>query len=381
MFVLLLAVVTTLGVNVSGKLYVCGTGFCYGHGTKVFLSGVNMAWDQYGHDFGKHQYNTHHKSMYESIARRVAAAGGNSIRVWVHTEGQISPKFDSRGMVTDTDDGHSLISELQSYIRFARTQNLFVFLCLWNGALKQAGNERLQGLITSTTKLQSYIDHALVPMVNALKNEPNLGGWDIMNEPEGEIIVGHQDTHQPCYDTRFLHNSGAGWVQQMYTAKQIQRFVNWQANAIRQHDQYALVTVGSWNPKSNTGSFNMRNLYSDHCLVTAGGKSNGKLNFFSTHTYSSKGSHKTYDSVAPFRHNASVYGLNRPLVVAEFNQVLGGGWTIDGQFPYLYTHGYAGAWSWHARANGEYTDTLATQEKGLRSISGRTSHGHIRIQI
>ena len=31
-----------------------------------------------------------------------------------------------------------------------------------------------------------------------------------------------------------------------------------------------------------------------------------------------------------------------PLVVAEFNQVRGGGWTIDGMYPYLYGHGYAG---------------------------------------
>ena len=73
-----------------------------------------------------------------------------------------------------------------------------------------------------------------------------------------------------------------------------------------------------------------------------------------------------------------------PLVVAEFNQVRGGGWTIDGMYPYLYGHGYAGAWSWHANADGSDTDSFATQEKGVNSISGQHNQnqgGLVRVSI
>lgn len=48
------------------------------------------------------------------------------------------------------------------------------------------------------------------------------------------------------------------------------RFINWQAAAIRKTDPQALVTAGSWNPKSNTNMNGMKNLYSDHCLIRAG---------------------------------------------------------------------------------------------------------------
>jgi len=82
---------------------------------------------------------------------------------------------------------------------------------------------RLDGLIKDTSKLQSYIDNALIPMVKALKDEPGLGGWDVINEAEGEMIPG-QTGSSTCDDTSGLSNSGMGWEGELYSAHEIQRY-------------------------------------------------------------------------------------------------------------------------------------------------------------
>lgn len=80
---------------------------------------------------------------------------------------------------------------------------------------------RLDGLIKDEAKLRSYIDNALIPMVDGLKDELGLGGWDIINEPEGEMIP--ETNNNPCEDTAFLSDSGMGWEGKLYTAHEIQR--------------------------------------------------------------------------------------------------------------------------------------------------------------
>ena len=80
----------------------------------------------------------------------------------------------------------------------------------------------LRGLITETSKLQSYIDNDLIPWVRAVKDHPALGGWNIINEFEGFIIPG-QHNSEPCFDTTFLQGSGAGWVGRLYFAHDLLR--------------------------------------------------------------------------------------------------------------------------------------------------------------
>ena len=81
---------------------------------------------------------------------------------------------------------------------------------------------RLDGLLKDRSKLQSYIDHALVPLVRTLSREPALGGWDLMNEPEGILAKGLLNS-DPCQDTSKLKSTGTGWAGQTYTPYEIQR--------------------------------------------------------------------------------------------------------------------------------------------------------------
>ena len=75
-------------------------------------------------------------------------------------------------------------------------------------------------MLTDDAKLQTYIQKALIPMVEGLKGEPGLGGWEIMNEPEGSLKVGQADS-EPCFDTTKLAGSGAGWAGGYLEIKQL----------------------------------------------------------------------------------------------------------------------------------------------------------------
>ena len=63
----------------AGRLTTSGTNFYY-NGQKVFLSGVNIAWNSYGYDFGNGQYVANSKSTLESWLTKIDANGGNSVR-------------------------------------------------------------------------------------------------------------------------------------------------------------------------------------------------------------------------------------------------------------------------------------------------------------
>ncbi|GFR71929.1 endo-1,4-beta-mannanase 1 [Elysia marginata] len=126
------------------------------------------------------------------------------------------------------------------------------------------------------------------------------------------------------------------------------RFISWQADAIKQEDPKALVTVGVWNPKSNTDHFNMVDHYKDSCLYKAG--------------------HKTL-------HRWQDYGTSKPIVIGEFYKQDGGGMTTNQLFDFVYRHGYSGAWSWDLVSNGP------DQRGGITHIKNYSGNGKIQLNI
>ncbi|XP_012938873.1 mannan endo-1,4-beta-mannosidase [Aplysia californica] len=340
------------------------------NGQRVFLSGGNLPWMSYGYDFGDGQWQRN-KDRIEPQFKKLHEAGGNSMRFWIHMQGETTPAFNDQGFVIGPDKQGTMLDDMKDMLDTAKKYNILVFPCLWNAAVNQDSHNRLNGLIKDPHKLQSYLDKALKPMVNHVKGHPALGGWDLMNEPEGMMIP---DVHNEssCYDTTALKNSGAGWAEKKYLYKDMLRFFNWQAAAIKTTDSGALVTMGVWNPKSNTDHFNMNNHYSDFCLRKAGGRQKGVFDFYQFHSYSWQGK---WDEVAPFTHKASDYGLHKPIVVGEFWEQDGGGMDIIEMFKYVYNNGYAGAWSWHLVQRGD------NQRKGIAAIKDKTSNGKIPISL
>ncbi|XP_078583245.1 mannan endo-1,4-beta-mannosidase-like [Branchiostoma floridae x Branchiostoma japonicum] len=369
------------------------------NGQRVFLSGLNMAWCRHGYDFGGVSYNfvspgefcPHPREAYEQAIRDIRNNGGNSLRVWLHVDGRHTPVFSSWGSVTQTDSTNQLINDLKSLLSYAKARNVLVFLVLWNGAHHHDMYwKRLQNLIWDDLKLDTYLEHALKPLAGALKNQRALGGWEIMNEPEGSLKIEHHS--DPCYDTIFLQGTGAGWAHLDTSGlptwtdvprHRVLRFINRQAAAIKAKDPNHLVTVGSWSEHGQ----GVRNLYSDSCLQQAGGLTSGVLDFYQIHTYSHNGN---YGSQAPFVvTDASDYPAlsGKPIVIGEFSQARGAGMTITEQFNRAYSRGFAGAWSWHYladRADDTATDASATQLIGLRELrfkNDQAGGGCVRINL
>ena len=184
----------------------------------LFLSGANQAWVEYGNDFGESSSSS---CQLQDYVTSISGAGGNSIRVWLYTEGDSLPSFSSSGLTTPLSD--KVVFDLQNYLSYAAEFNVFVTLTLVNGALMR--NQNIKDLFTHEDKLQSFIDNAVSPLISALSEYPSLLAYEIINEPEGSILSGEKNEN-PCFNTTGLANSGAGWAGTGLKMEDILRFTN-----------------------------------------------------------------------------------------------------------------------------------------------------------
>jgi len=351
--------------EVSGEfLQVQGTNFMY-RNQRVFLSGVNIAWIYYGWDFGNGNWaNT--RARYEQWLGTISASGGNTIRIWLHIEAESTPAFDANGFVTAPDSTGQIIGDLGELLTIAERYNIFVVFTLWNGALIR--NDRYRNLITNDAILTSYINNALTPMVAALANYPALATWEVMNEPEGSVLIaGHAE---PCHSTTNLAGTGAGWTGSNIPMLTLQRFINRQAGAIKRADHSALVAVGSWSEHGQNNVFpNGFNYYTQRCLELAGGDPLGAVDYYQMHTYSWEGN---WNTNSPFRRQAADFQLDKPLVIGEFSSVCAMNEGINALWGYAFDNGYDGVWSWQYNLdNGHCQDSQAAQNQGMNFIRNR----------
>ncbi|XP_077972454.1 mannan endo-1,4-beta-mannosidase-like isoform X2 [Styela clava] len=379
-------VLFVLSVRCSTSLTMCKSKIC-ADGKTIFLSGVNQAWENYGKDFGNKNFKKA-KSRLTSVLSDIHKAGGNSIRIFLHTDASSTPQFTTTGFVTAADSNNNHIdSEMKEYLDEAKKHKIYVFFVLWNFAVfNSVHSKKISGLVTDEKKLRSYIDKALIPIVKGLKGHEALGGYDIANEPEGAILA-NQYHRNPCFNTKRLKNTGVGWWQKtqrrapLFSMQQMLRFLNWQAHAIKTHDRTALVTVGAWSQKTvHELTPDSYNYYSDKCLIASGGllKYRGKLDFYQMHTYTSK---RSYDDKSPMEICAATHNLDKPIVIGEFSESGADGRKIEKLFKHAYYGEYAGCWSWHAKGTGKHSDSFTVQKRGLMSITGLSSNKYAKEHV
>lgn len=314
------------------------------NGKPFFASGMNLAWISFANDV--RYLNI---SAFTQQCKALSAAGGNTLRWWLHTNGTSSPQFtnDTVSGITTTE-----INNLKRALDTAQRYNIHLVLCLWSFDMLQSnagsGIARNKKLIEDSVATAAYIRNALTPLVNALKNHPAILCWEVCNEPEGM-------------------SSEYGWSTERTTMAAIQAWTNRIAGAIHRLDPQAKVSNGSWNIKVLTDVNGMYNYYRDDRLIAAGKDSLGTLDFYMVHYYNVHFG----PNESPFHHPKSYWNLNKPLVIGEFPAMGMYGGQINTPispveaYNYAYNNGYAGALSWTMTAhdgNGGLTEAAPALE-------------------
>lgn len=336
------------------------------NGQHLFASGANIAWVQFGQDFGASSAPI---ETFESIFADVQQHQGNTLRLWVHTHGETTPDW-SLGFVTGP--GQTTLSDLVAILDAAQRHQVRLILCLWSfdmlrTSFGEALTTRNYRLLTNGDVLQSYLDQALLPMVRAVKAHPALLAWEVFNEPEGMT-------------------NEFGWnITRHVRMADVQRFINRVAGVIHREDPVANVTSGAvsiatlsqittegfaktalsdhslaifnaqhqtdfsaaeWTQVRHQLAVSAQNYYSDAQLIAAGGDQDGTLDFYSCHYYDWGDAR-----FSPFHRNYTEWGLTKPLLIAEFfMDDLPEVSAVD-LYETLLKRGYAGAmgWQWYDR--------------------------------
>lgn len=298
---------------------------------QLFLNGINLAWMDFARDL-----NNFNEVRFVAALDELAAANGNTLRWWLHTNGSDSPLYDEDGYVIGL--GENELENLRRALDLAYERGILIMPTLWShdmmNEVEGVPIDANQRMIEDPEYTQAYIDNALIPMIEALAGHPAIIAWEIFNEPEGTT-------------------EEYGWTDRRTTMPYIQQFVNLLAGAIHRADPQALVTNGSWNIRVLTDVNGMTNYYTDERLIEAGGDPDGTLDFYQVHYYPEHFA----ENESPFHNPYSHWELDKPLIVGEFPAAglydMGRGYLPSRQYrnsmltyENLYENGYAGALSW-----------------------------------
>lgn len=318
----------------------------------LFASGMNIAWNRFANDLAS--YDESAQRYFTKIMDSVSSNGGNALRWWLHTNGANTPEVDATGHVVGID--HKSIQNMKHILDLAFDRGIAISMCLWSFDMLQNSQGQdvtaMKNLLESAENVQSYVDNALIPILELLGDHPAVLTWEIFNEAEGM--------------TNPYGWSSGGRV----TMFEVQRFANMCAGAIHRNVPGALVSTGSWSFKASTDVGGNKNYYSDEELIAAGNDPDGFMDFYQVHYYPK---HFGND-LSPFHKPADYWGLDKPIVIGEFPADTIGGkakphYSLESAYEVAVKYGYAGAmsWSW-TDYNGDFSGTTAKGLKKVREI-------------
>jgi len=305
------------------------------NGKPLFISGMNIAWNSYGNEAGDSPVQI---DKFVNQFKQIKSAGGNAVRWWLHADMRSEPKINSNGEVTRI--GTKTIDNIRQVLDSAYNYGIVVSICLFaHGMLTSDGKDATtvannKKFLTDPTKLDTYINTVLKPILEAVGNHPAVMCWEVFNEPEG------------------MTSDAGGWTD----GAKIEM-----SDVLRITARIAAVIHDKTLKLASTGVHEfgkMKKWYSDAALKTAAGSdplaSKAYLDFYMAHYYPEYGG----TSESPFHNTASSWGMDRPVLIGEFpaqswdgsngygSIQSGTAMNITAAYEYAYDNGYCGAMSW-----------------------------------
>lgn len=303
-----------------------------------FMTGANLPWVNYGHDFGANANNPAggiaQPKNREKLARtldRLDAQGVKHLRWFMLCDGRSGIRYDAAGKPLGLDD--KFVADVDAALAEAHKRGMTITFALadflwFKGEKDKPGRA---DLLRDPAKRQALLDNVITPILKRYGQHPAIEAWDVVNEPEWAVFG---------YGNWNPSSAVAPSEMRAYIQEATERIHRWTSHQ---------ATVGSASTR-----------WLD--LVRGLG-----LDLYQAHWYDH------FEAKAPLGRPVDSYKLDRPLILGEFPTK---GSKRDGQALLDLAHraGFAGAMPW-----GVLSTDAASDFASIEQTMGRWRQAHADI--
>lgn len=179
---------------------------------ETFRPAINLPWVNYGQDFGvvagwTRRGVSRNLAALDASFARLHESGVNCVLWFLLADGRGAPSFDEQGYVKGMDE--SFWEDYDAAIEVGRQHRISIIWVLldfhWFADARQEAGATLSGhadVFEDQSKMESFLQRALLPIVCRHPYEPQIAGWILINEPENAFKEAHASVERIAEFTR-----------------------------------------------------------------------------------------------------------------------------------------------------------------------------------